>query len=77
MLEDSNPYDSKAVRVDIEQQTVGHLSRNVARGYRKRLKQAGHPQLVSICDAVIRGGWDRGPDDRGHFGVWLDLPTDD
>lgn len=75
ILEDSNPYDKKAVRVDIENKTVGYLSRDLAREYREKLKQAGHPQLVGNCQAVIRGGWKRKNGDTGHFGVWLDLPT--
>lgn len=75
VLEDTNPYDKMAVRVDIEGHTVGHLSRDNARAYRRQLKAAGHPRLTATCNAVIRGGWDRGGGDRGHFGVRLDLPT--
>ena len=26
------------------------------------------------CSALIVGGWDRGPDDQGYFGIKLDLP---
>jgi hypothetical protein len=70
--EDSNPYDENAVRVDIVGTTIGYLSRHAAKIYRKRLKEepATTPRE---CRAVIRGGWDRGRDDRGHFGVRLDL----
>ena len=75
ILEDWNAQDNRAVRVDIQRQTVGYLSRELARVYRRRLAEAGHPDLVGICNAVIRGGWERGRGDRGHFGVWLDLPT--
>lgn len=75
VLENSNPYDNEAVRVDIEKQTVGYLTRPGAREYRRRLAKAGHPNIIGVCGAVIRGGWDRGGGDRGHFGVWLDLPT--
>jgi len=71
VLEDWNTHDDKAVRVDIERQTVGYLTREVAREYRKRLREAGHPDLVGVCGAVIRGGWDRGGEDRGHFGFGL------
>jgi hypothetical protein len=76
VLEDSNRYDNKAVRIDIQGLTVGYLPRESAREYRKQLKEAGHPQLTGVCGAVIRGGWDRGDGDKGHFGVWLDLPAD-
>lgn len=74
VLEDSNHYDNKAVRIDIQGMPVGYLPRQSAREYRKRLKEAGHTQLTGICGAAIRGGWDRGGGDRGYFGVWLDLP---
>ena len=40
VLDDDNPYDDKAVRVDIEGETVGHLDRPTARAYRERLKEA-------------------------------------
>ena len=75
VLEDQNPHDSQAVRVDVSEMTVGYLPRDTARSYRRRLREAGHPRLTGRCNAVIRGGWDRGPQDRGHFGVWLDLPS--
>jgi hypothetical protein len=75
ILDDSNPYDKKAVRIDVDGATVGYLSREGAGVYRQRLKEAGHPRLRGTCDAVIRGGWDRGNGDTGNFGVRLDLPT--
>ena len=67
ILDDENPYDSNAVRVDIQGLPVGHLSRKEAVRYRR--SGAGE----ALVDAEIRGGWDRGGGDRGHFGVWLDL----
>ena len=75
VLEDDNKYDPQAVRVDIEGKTVGYLSRETAREYRTRLRQTGHPRLVGVCKATIRGGWDRGAKDQGFYGVWLDLPS--
>jgi hypothetical protein len=70
VLEDSNPHDSNAVRVEIDDKTVGYLSRQGALVWRKRKPLP----TKSRCAAVIRGGWDRGPHDQGHFGVWLQLP---
>jgi hypothetical protein len=74
-LEDSNPYDNQAVRIDIDGQTVGYLSRENARAYRKQLKQLGHERLTCRCNAKVVGGWRRGQSDQGHFGVKLDLPV--
>ncbi len=71
--EDDNPHDKKAVRIEIHGITVGYLSRQNAREYRQRLKEAGHAGIVATCSAKIVGGWDRGEGDRGHFGVKLDL----
>jgi hypothetical protein len=69
ILEDSNPYDDKAVRVDIDGRTVGYLSRKHARQYRKQV-----PVGTMTVDAMIVGGWNRGGGDVGHYGVKLDLP---
>jgi hypothetical protein len=74
VLEDSNPYDRKAVQVVINGRLCGYLSREDARAYRKLLKKAGYPDGTTSWNAMIVGGWDRGPDDQGHFGVKLNLP---
>lgn len=73
--EDDNPHDDQAVRVYVRDKTVGYLSREVARSYRKRLAEAGYPGSPATCSAMIIGGWDRGGGDQGHFGVKVDLPT--
>ena len=77
ILEDSNPHDKYAVRVEIEGRTVGHLGRDHAKQYRKKLAEAGHPHITASCMANIRGGWDRGNGSRGRYGVWLDLPVEE
>lgn len=74
-LEDSNPHDNMAVRVDIGGETVGYLSRSDARAYRKQLKQLGHERLACKCNAMVVGGWQRSRTDQGSFGVKLDLPV--
>jgi len=73
ILEDSNPHDSHAVRVDIQGKTVGYLSQEDARRFRESVAQTGGTGGIVTCKARIRGGWDRGPDDRGHYGVSLNL----
>jgi hypothetical protein len=67
VCENTNPYDAKAVRVEILGQKVGYLARDRARLYRRRFGQR-----TVVCDALIVGGWDRG-DSVGDFGVRLDL----
>lgn len=72
--EDENPHDPKAVRVEIHGHHVGHLSRKLARSFRKVLAEIAPAGTPAKCRAIIVGGWDRGDGDQGHFGVKLDLP---
>lgn len=75
VLDDGNPHNKKAVRIDIDGKTVGYLSRKDAPKYRKWLKNQDAPEGVIVeCPALISGGWDRGGKDKGHYGVRLDLP---
>jgi HIRAN domain-containing protein len=73
VLEEDNRHDPMAVRIDIKGQTVGHLSRDKARRYRELLSAAGLAHPEAVCRARIRGGWYRGPDGAGDFGVQLDV----
>lgn len=73
--EDDNPHDSKAVRISVQDRTVGYLDRETARSFRKKFAETGLTGVAAKCNAIIVGGWDRGGGDRGHFGVKLDLPT--
>jgi hypothetical protein len=73
--ESDNPDDSEAVRVEIQDQTVGYLDRETARSFRERMAEIGLTPAAAKCSVIIVGGWDRGDGDRGHFGVKLDLPT--
>ena len=61
------PDEDDGVRVEIHGAPVGSLTSDVAWVYRMTIAGA------SECRARIRGGWDRGLDDLGHFGVRLDL----
>ena len=75
VLEDDNPHDRKAVRIDVLGGTVGYLDRRTARSFRKQLAKIGFAGGVAKCSGIIVGGWDRGGGDRGYFGVKLDLPS--
>lgn len=72
VLEDDNPHDANAVRVEIKGKRVGYLPREVAPIYRAWLQANGYGRVVGNCRARIRGGWQRG-DDVGHYGVTLDV----
>jgi hypothetical protein len=75
--EDDNPYDALAIRVDIKGRTVGYLSRKNAREFRREFAKTGYGGVPAACSARIIGGWNRGADDRGYFGVRLDLPANE
>ena len=71
--DDDNPNDNKAVAVTIAGDIVGYLDRDLARQYRKQMKEGGFEGNPGACKALIVGGWDRGNDDEGHYGVRLDI----
>jgi hypothetical protein len=73
--ERENEFDNQAVRVMIEGLKVGYLSRDDARKVRKILGKNGLREPIGI-PAMIVGGWYRGDNDRGHFGVRLELFPD-
>jgi len=69
--ETDNPYDANAVRVEIDGRQVGHLSRADAARYRSLVGLGRAP-----VGALIVGGWDRGREDRGFYGVRLAFKMD-
>lgn len=71
--EPDNPYDENAVMVQIDGLKVGHLARNDAKRYRRRIASLGLTSVPIAVDAVIVGGWDRGEGRTGHYGVKLDM----
>lgn len=74
ILEDTNPHDANAVRVEIGGALIGYLSRDNARRYRADLIAAGTPQATVQCKARIGGGFETSTGERASFGVRLDLP---
>lgn len=74
IYEDDNEYDDNAISIEIDGNTVGYLSREDAKLYREKMKELGYIGNTVGCQAIIRGGWDDGNGDRGHFGVKLYLP---
>jgi hypothetical protein len=69
--EPDNPHDCNAVRVEVMGQHVGYIGRDQAEmlGPAMQSKCRGAVEAVG----VIVGGWDRGGDDTGSYGirVWL------
>ena len=73
-LEDKNPHDQNAVRVEILGKQIGYLSPKAAILYRQQLIARGMPKGIGQCAAVIRGGWVSSDGRKGPYYVWLDLP---
>jgi hypothetical protein len=72
VLDDGNPYDNQAVRVDIQGQTVGYLKHENARQFRKKMMEKGPSGIKTTCAAKIVY-WEREFD---NYLVILDLPLD-
>lgn len=70
VLEDENPYDGNAVRVDMMSITVGYLSREKVVWYRKMLAEGRVP---TVCHGRISGGFPLDGGGSANLGVTLDL----
>ena len=75
--EPTNAYDKRAVRIVLEGQTVGYLSRTAAGAYAPLATLLAGGEHHLRCKARMVGGWSRGAGDFGSFGILLDLPTVD
>ncbi|MDR4518987.1 MAG: HIRAN domain-containing protein [Nitrosomonas sp.] len=51
--DNDNPYDSNAVRIDINNRSVGYLNRDQALGFHRRLEELGISNQVTSCNAMI------------------------
>lgn len=71
--EDTNPHDDKAVRVTVQGLTVGYLSRDDARSYRRRLAAKKLGMVPASCGIVITGGHQLKDGTTAHFGAELDM----
>lgn len=65
--------DPMAIGVEINSRPVGWLASEVGPELRPQLTSLNPDGKPVTCKAKIVGGWERGPDDRGYFGVRLSL----
>ncbi len=70
-----DPFETVVVRVLIDGVPVGHLVLEDAERLRPLVEEAVSRSGAATCRARIRGGWDRGGDDVGLFGVAVLLPA--
>ena len=73
ILENSNPHDDKAVAVYLGRHKVGHLSRDDARSFRRRLTRSGMGGDTTCVMAKIFGGEAKRDGGAKSFGVWLEM----
>lgn len=75
--EPTNPYDPGAIAVQIAGRTVGYLNRSAAKTYAPVAQALVQQGITAVCQAWIVGGWERGEEDSGSWGVRLDIATPD
>lgn len=71
--DNNNPYDDKAVEVQVRGLRVGFLARDDARSFRRRLGAKRLTGATTTCDAIIVGGGTRKNGERLMYGIRLDL----
>lgn len=71
--ENDNKYDHQAVRIDVNSKTVGYLSREDARSFRRRLSSKKISIKITSCNAGFTGGYIKSDGIRASYGVRLDI----
>ena len=71
--EPGNRHDPNAIKVSINGQHVGYLSREDAVLMGRDWSRIARHAATLRCRAKIVGGWDDGEDDEGDYGVLLDI----
>lgn len=71
--ENQNKFDSMAVRVEINNKTVGYMSKDDARSFRRRLSSKKIGIKITSCNAEFIGGFIKPDGTRANYGVRLDI----
>lgn len=75
VAEPHDPTEGYLVAVLVDGRRVGRLRREDADALRPLLETAVEEHGAATCRALVRGGWERGGEDVGLFGVTLLLPA--
>jgi hypothetical protein len=75
VLELDDPFETVVVAVLVGGKRLGRMQLEDAQRFQPAIEEARHRHGVATCRARIRGGWDRGGEDVGAFGVVLLLPA--
>lgn len=73
LVPEENEHDSSAVAVYGDGMKVGHLSRDDARSFRRRLGAKRLTGQTTTCPAIITGGFEKADGTRAMYGVQLDM----
>lgn len=68
------PVDGNGIEVRIDDRPIGFLSQVDARWFADLIEKSIERHGFATARGSIRGGWDRGGDDIGLFGVTLSMP---
>lgn len=69
--DDNNIYDKNAVKVVLEDETIGHLEKKTALMLREYIQSLGYRYFEATCSAKIQQ-----VSDGSIIDIWLDLPPD-
>lgn len=70
--DNDHPYNNNAIRIDIDNHTVGYLSLDEALNFRARLEKKGLSNQITLCRAIITEGAEMN-DKTPSYNVWLDI----
>lgn len=68
-----NPYDDNVIRVDIGDRTVGYLSYDQARSFRRKLNNDHLSDQITTCTAALIENDAMQPDQTVQYGIKLDI----
>ena len=71
--ENDNSYDNQAVKVMVQNLTIGYFAKEDARSFRKRLAAMKLGTSVTSCGVQITGGHTLRNGETAHFGARLDI----
>jgi hypothetical protein len=75
VLQLDDPFETVVVAVLVDGRRVGRLLLDDAKRLQPAVERVRRLHGVATCRARIRGGWDRGGENVGAFGVVLLLPA--
>ncbi|TXI17956.1 MAG: hypothetical protein E6Q62_07855 [Nitrosomonas sp.] len=70
--DNDNPYNNNAIRIDIDNRTVGFLNLDEALKFRARLETKGLSNQITLCRAIVIEGAEEN-DKTPSYNVWLDI----